>query len=215
MNGEREVHDGSRRRRRWSRALLLAVPLVAGAVTACGTYSQSAAPAGGGASTVGSSPSAEVGTTSSVPIAPVVVDASSFVALGKMEKVRGLFIDNVLGHRAEAVAVANDPEGGVYPVGTIIQLIPQEAMLKREPGFSPLFGDWEFFELEVSPSGTAIHKRGGAEVVNRFGGKSCAVCHIKAEERFDLVCEKTHGCDPLPIKDEVFIALQNTDPRPT
>jgi hypothetical protein len=187
------------------------VPLIAAVLTACATYSAgSSTPATSAAPAT----SAPAGSTSTAPMAPVHIEADAFVSLAKMTKVRGLYLDNVLGRLDEAIAVANNPDGGVYPPGTIIQLIPQEAMLKREPGFSPLVGDWEFFELDVSATGTVIRKRGGAEVVNRFGGKSCAVCHIKAEERFDLVCEKTHGCDPLPIKDEVFIALQNTDPRP-
>ena len=35
-----------------------------------------------------------------------------------------------------------------------------------------------------------------------------------ANIKFDFICEKTHGCDPLGIPDSVFIALQQTDPRP-
>jgi len=198
---------------------VVAIPLLAAAVTACSSYSQSTTQGTAGVgvrvgTTAGTISPALDGATTTTPAVPVVVQADAFVHLSKMAKVRGLFIDNVLGRRDEAVAVANNPAGGAYPVGTIIQLIPQEAMLKREPGFSPLFGDWEFFELDVSPTGTVIRKRGGAEVVNRFGGQSCAVCHVKAEERFDLVCEKSNGCDPLPIPDEVFINLQDTDPRP-
>ena len=45
---------------------------------------------------------------------------------------------------------ANNPDGGVYPVGTVIQLVPQEAMVKRAAGFDPATNDWEFFSLDVS-----------------------------------------------------------------
>jgi hypothetical protein len=156
-------------------------------------------------------------TTSSTAAGPAdfVAEADDFVNINDMTAVRGLFIDNRVGLLDEALAVANDIDGGgEYPVGTIIQLIPQEAMVKRGEGFSPEFGDWEFFELSVTPEGTEILVRGGREVVNRFGQFSCAECHAKAEPEFDFVCEQDHGCDPLPVGEEVFLALQAADPRP-
>jgi hypothetical protein len=86
--------------------------------------------------------------------------------------------------------------------------------VKRAPGFDPASNDWEFFNLEVSAQGTTIRARGGAEVINRFGGTSCADCHNKAEPKWDFVCEQDHGCDPLPIGDDVIAAVQRADPRP-
>lgn len=142
-----------------------------------------------------------------------VAQATDFRNLHTMTKVRGFFIDNRLGHLDEALAVANSPDGGEYPVGTIIQLVPQEAMVKRHKGFSPPTRDWEFFFLSVSPAGTEIQNRGTDQVVNRFGG-NCASCHQGAEARFDGVCEKNHGCAPLPIGDDIFRAIQESDPRP-
>jgi hypothetical protein len=142
-----------------------------------------------------------------------VAQATDFRNLHTMTKVRGFFIDNRLGHLDDALAVANSPTGGRYPVGTIIQLVPQEAMVKRHKGFSPATRDWEFFFLSVSPAGTEIQTRGTADAVNRFGG-NCASCHQGAEARFDGVCEKNHGCAPLPIGDDIFHAIQESDPRP-
>ncbi|MFL6243354.1 MAG: hypothetical protein ACJ73V_10070 [Acidimicrobiia bacterium] len=142
-----------------------------------------------------------------------VAQANDFRNLHTMTPVRGFFVDNLLGHLDEALAVANSPRGGTYPVGTIIQLVPQEAMVKREKGFSPATRDWEFFFLSVSPAGTTIEKRGTADVVNRFGG-NCASCHQAAAARFDGVCEETHGCAPLPIGPDVLHAVQESDPRP-
>jgi hypothetical protein len=144
----------------------------------------------------------------------VVVDADDFKPLADMTAVRGFFVDNVAGDLEGTLAVANDPDGGAYPVGTVIQLIPQEAMIKRAPGFDPDSNDWEFFTLDVSPAGTTILTRGGSEVVNRFTGGSCAECHSAAEPQFDLVCEDDHGCAPLPIGDDVITAIQRSDPRP-
>jgi hypothetical protein len=143
-----------------------------------------------------------------------VAQANDFVRLEDMTTVRGFFVDNRLGHLDEAVTVAENPDGGVYPVGTVIQLVPQEAMVKRAPGFDPASNDWEFFNLEVSEQGTTIRARGGSEVINRFGGTSCADCHKKAEPKWDFVCEQDHGCDPLPIGDDVIAAVQRADPRP-
>jgi hypothetical protein len=140
-------------------------------------------------------------------------EASDFRNIHSMTPVRGFFIDNFLGHLDEALAVANSPDGGEYPVGTVIQLVPQEAMVKRRDGFSPATGDWEFFFLSVSPEGTVIEVRGTDEVVNRFGG-NCASCHSLAEPEFDFVCEQDHGCDPLPVGRDIIEAVQDADPRP-
>ena len=141
------------------------------------------------------------------------LDADAFENVNLMTRVGDHFVDNVRGHLAQALAVARSPKGGRYPVGTILQLVPQEAMVKRAPGFSPSTNDWEFFSLDVSAKGTRILSRGGAKVLNRFGG-SCASCHAAAASRFDFVCGTDHGCAPLPIGPDVFAALQKSDPRP-
>jgi hypothetical protein len=94
----------------------------------------------------------------------------------------------------------------------VVQLVPTEVMVKREADFSPATGDWEFFELEVNSGGSKIHKRGFAEVNNRFG-KNCFACHVPAREPWDFVCESGHGCEPIPIDHAMTGALQRSDPR--
>ena len=116
------------------------------------------------------------------------------------------------GHLEEALAVARNPRDAVYPVGTVIQLIPTEAMVKRHKGYSPSTGDWEFFSLNVSPTGTEIQSS-GAKVKNFLGG-DCASCHVAAKSHFDFVCEKGHGCAPLGVTDELIATIQKGDPRP-
>src|SRR5690242_2053493 len=64
-----------------------------------------------------------------------VAQESDFGCILDWDKVRHFYITNKLGKRDEALAVAN-AEGGPYPVGTIIELIPAEAMVKRRAGFS-------------------------------------------------------------------------------
>lgn len=143
-----------------------------------------------------------------------VVDVSeaSFSCIRDLTPVRGFFVGNLLGDVDATLKIANSETGGVYPVGSIIQLVPTEAMVKREPGFSEATKDWEFFELAVSPEGTKISVRGTHEAVNRFGG-NCLTCHAQAKPEWDLVCESTHGCAPIPITPVMSKAIQNTDPR--
>jgi len=179
----------------WLGALALGVGLIA-VLEACGDGDTVANP-----------------TRTTEPAEDLVMEADDFVNIHTMTPVRGFFIDNRLGHLDEAIAVANSPDGGEYPVGTIIQLVPQEAMVKRAAGYSPATNDWEFFFLDVSAEGTVIAARGRDDVVNRFGG-NCADCHSAAEPQFDFVCETTNGCDPLPIGRDVIDAVQAADPRP-
>jgi hypothetical protein len=169
---------------------------------------------GGGSKSSSPSSTAPASSTTTAPAEDAELSADDFPNINDMTKVDAHFIANFNGHLDEALAVARNPEGGRYPVGTLIQLVPQEAMVKRRAGFSPATNDWEFFFLDVSEKGTKIVTRGGADVVNRFGG-SCAACHGFAEQRFDMVCGGTdHGCAPLPVGREIFAFLQRTDPRP-
>lgn len=152
--------------------------------------------------------------SSSTAAADVVVTADSFRSLKAMTPIRDFFVDNLMGHLSATVAVANAREGGTYPLGTVIQLFPQEAMVKHHAGWHAATNDWEFFFLDVSASGTKIIRRGTEQVVNRFGS-TCASCHQAATAKFDFVCEHNHGCAPLPISDDLIKAAQLSDPRPT
>jgi hypothetical protein len=143
----------------------------------------------------------------------VQVQGTDFRNLATMTRVRGFFVSNLLGHLKAALRVARSSKGGTYPVGTIIQLVPQEAMVKHRRGYSPASHDWEFFSLSTTQQGTTILNRGTTSVVNRFGG-SCQSCHAAATPKFDFVCEHHHGCAPLPIGDDVIEAIQRADPRP-
>jgi hypothetical protein len=194
----------------WGSALVLSALLF----VACGGGSSK--PSTAPASSPSASPSSD-STSTSPPTTAVAQDAklsaADFKNVNTMTRVGDHFVTNVRGHLAQALAVARSPKGGTYPVGTILQLVPQEAMVKRAKGVSPATDDWEFFSLDTSAAGTKILSRGGAKVVNRFGG-SCASCHSAAQRQFDFVCGTTHGCAPLPVGPAVFAALQKADPRP-
>jgi hypothetical protein len=167
----------------------------------------------GGGSSGGHPVAAPTSSSPTTVVEDAKLSAADFRNINAMTRVADHFVGNARGHLAAALAVAHSARGGRYPVGTIIQLVPQEAMVKRAPGFSPTTNDWEFFSLDVSAQGTRILSRGGAKVLNRFGG-SCASCHSAAASQFDLVCGTNHGCAPLPIGPDVIAALQKSDPRP-
>ncbi|MEO1272377.1 MAG: hypothetical protein AAFX99_30125 [Myxococcota bacterium] len=145
---------------------------------------------------------------------PVDLDMQpeDFTCIRDWDQVRRFRVTNLLGGLEETLAVANNPYGGTYPPGTVIQLVPTEAMVKRQPGWSPETIDWEFFLLEANRTGTTIVARGTRDVINAFGG-NCFDCHAKAEPQWDLVCEQDHGCDPIPIGAELIQTLQESDPR--
>jgi hypothetical protein len=185
-------------------AAFVAIPVIAAVAVACSSGDDDSTASGAG----------DDETTTTTEVQEFVMEADDFGNIHDMTAVRGFFVDNLLGDLDATLEVANDTEGGgAYPVGTLIQLIPTEAMVKRAPGFDPDSNDWEFFQLQVSAEGTDIVTRGGAEVINQFGG-SCADCHVLAKPEFDFVCEDDHGCEPLPIGDDVIKGIQDGDPRP-
>jgi hypothetical protein len=142
------------------------------------------------------------------------ITEKSFHCITEMTHVRHFYVANLVGNLPGTVKVAESAQPGTYPVGSVLQLVPTEVMVKREKGVNPATRDWEFFELDVSAEGTRIRTRGFAEVNNRFGG-NCFACHIKARPEWDLVCDINHGCDPVPITRNISGALQRTDPRCT
>lgn len=122
---------------------------------------------------------------------------------------------NVLGHTADMLAVARSSSGGTYPVGTIVQLNPAEAMVKRGRGFNADSNDWEFFTLTDLDAGLAtINTRGGGSTVSNARA-TCLSCHVPAQTAFDLICgdpveggpTTTHGCAPLPVPTERLASL--------
>lgn len=142
----------------------------------------------------------------------VAVDASSFRCITDMTPVRGFYVDNLLGDLPATLAVAEAPQGASWPAGSLVQLVPFEAMVKREPGFSAATDDWEFFSLRTDADGTEILARGAEDVVNQFGG-NCADCHRAAAGTWDWICEQDHGCVPLPLSTELIEGIQQGDAR--
>ena len=141
----------------------------------------------------------------------IKVDDNSFKCITEMTPVKHFFVDNLLGNLDATVKVANAGTGD-YPAGTVLQIMPNEVMVKHDKGFSAATRDWEFFWIDITKEGQKIYTRGFAEVNNRLG-LNCFACHTKAKPEFDFVCENDHGCDAIPVTRAMFGALQRTDAR--
>lgn len=153
------------------------------------------------------------GETSDSDAAAADVDmtAADFPCLTTMESTGRNRFANLLGNLDGTRAIATSPDGGSFPVGTLIQLVPTEAMVKRRAGWNAANNDWEFFKLDVTGGVTTIVARGGADVSNNAG--SCFSCHSAAAPQWDLVCGADHGCQPLGLTQELIQAVQSADPR--
>jgi hypothetical protein len=143
----------------------------------------------------------------------LVVNEKSFSCLLDLPKVRNTRIQNTDPAKLrEAIRIFRDSvPDQEYPTGTVLQLIPTEAMVKHERAAFPNTNGWEFFALKVSMDGTTILDRGD-KVLNTSLKKPCLECHSLAA-KFDFVCEKGHGCAPIPVTDPQIAAMQSADPR--
>ena len=144
---------------------------------------------------------------------PLNINDNSFKCITSMTRVGHFYVDNLLGNVAGTVKVAQAGKGE-YPPGSVLQLMPNEVMVKHQKGHSPVTKDWEFLWIDVDKNGQKNFTRGFAEVNNRFG-LNCFGCHIQARAENDFTCGdgSTNGCAPIPVTKAMFNALQNTDPR--
>ena len=142
----------------------------------------------------------------------VTVSENSFSCIRNWTKVRNTYIKHADPEKLkEAVRIfKNSIPDKEYPVGTFLQLLPDEAMVKHPRQKFPETNGWEFFHLDLSAQGTKIRTRGD-NVVN-FQGVTCFSCHQPALKH-DFVCEKGHGCAPVPLDDHKIAELQAADPR--
>ena len=88
----------------------------------------------------------------------LVITEKSFGCLLDQTKVRNTRIQNPDPEKLkEAIRIFTDSKPNKeYPKGTILQLIPTEAMVKHDRAAFPNTNGWEFFALKVSADGTTI-----------------------------------------------------------
>lgn len=142
----------------------------------------------------------------------VTVSEKSFGCIRDGTKIRNTYLKNADPEKLkEAVRILRDrvPDRE-YPVGTFLQLLPGEVMVKHPRAKFPDTNGWEFFALELSKEGSKIKSRG--DKTTNFQGVACMSCHQPAA-KFDFVCEKGHGCAPVPLDDQKIAELQAADPR--
>ena len=142
----------------------------------------------------------------------ITVTEQSFGCIRDWSKVRNTYIKHADPAKLkEATRIfKNSVPDREYPVGTFLQLLPNEAMVKHPRETFPSTNGWEFFALDLSAQGTKIRIRG--DKVTNFQGVLCMSCHQPAA-KFDFVCEKGHGCAPVPLDDQKIAELQAADPR--
>lgn len=153
-----------------------------------------------------------LGSTATLLADDVVVTEKSFGCILDLPKVRNTRIQNPDPEKLkEAIRIFRDSvPNQEYPTGTILQLVPFEAMVKHPREAFPNSNGWEFF-LKLSEHGTEIQDRGD-KVVNATLKRPCLSCHEPAT-KFDFVCEKGHGCAPIPLTDQQIAGIQASDPR--
>jgi hypothetical protein len=141
-----------------------------------------------------------------------VAQASDFTCISDWAKVRHtrVFNKNKRLLKKAIRILERDKPNKHFPVGTILQLWPGEASVKRGGQYDPENDGWEFFSLKTSASGTTIADRG--ITTRNFQNLECQPCHVAAK-KFDFVCEHGHGCGELGLPDSVFDALQAGDSR--
>src|SRR5271156_309489 len=66
----------------------------------------------------------------------LLISEDSSRCMTEMTHIGHFYVDNLLGNLTGTVQVAESTTGGVYPVGTVLQLVPTEVMVKREKGFN-------------------------------------------------------------------------------
>jgi hypothetical protein len=150
---------------------------------------------------------------SSVIADAIVVTEQSFDCILGWPKIRNTRIKHSDPEKLkEAMRIFGDSmPNKEYPVGTVVQLVPFEAMVKHPRETFAKTNGWEFFALDVSTAGVKIRDRGD-NVVNFSQGVTCLSCHQPAAN-YDFVCEKGHGCAPIPFDDQKIGELQRADPR--
>ena len=127
-------------------------------------------------------------------------------------KVNRMYVRNLIGNDEDSAAVARGDTPTPYPVGTMIQLRPAQAMVKRLPGFSVATGDWEYFNLIPSTAGASINERGTTAISDTSG--TCNSCHSLASDD-DYVCQQTLKCSSTLFPVAGIEQAQAADPRCT
>ncbi len=104
--------------------------------------------------------------------------------------------------------------GEGLPRGTVLQLVPQEAMVMRGGKFNRDGHGWEYFSLDPKSDGTSeILARGTSEVTGAVTHTSCQKCHEMFAADHDAICEFVIGTAGIGLTDDFLALIQNADAR--
>src|SRR5258708_26177978 len=82
------------------------------------------------------------------------ISDKSFKCITQMTHVRHFYVDNLAGNLSGTVKVAQAATGK-YPAGSVLQLVPNEVMVRREQGFNATTHDWGASDLTIDEDGSA------------------------------------------------------------
>lgn len=150
---------------------------------------------------------------------PFVAKADDFKCLLEGTKAPGKHFFVFHRRKAALKKALHEIETGKFgkkglPVGTIVQLVPFEAMVKRGGKFNRAGDGWEFFSLHDNADGTTtIVSRGTTDVLSAFTHTSCQDCHQRLAADHDSICEFVEGTSGIGLTDDLLAIIQNGDPR--
>ena len=159
-----------------------------------------------------------LGLAASAPARQFVAKPETFQCLLDGTKAPGkhfyVFHRNKAALRRALHKIETDKMGNGLPVGTVLQLVPFEAMVKRGRKFNRDGHGWEYFSLNPKADGTTeIILRGKTEVLSAFTHTSCQDCHENRAAQHDAICEFVQGTAGIGLTDDLLAVLQNADPR--
>jgi hypothetical protein len=88
--------------------------------------------------------------------------------------------------------------GNFIPVRVVLEARSRTVWRRHQRGHNPATNDWEFIELDVKADGVTFLGRGHGEL-NMRNGLNCLTCHQPAKEMWDLICDRTQDCLPIPL----------------
>jgi hypothetical protein len=147
-----------------------------------------------------------IGLAAPAPARQFIAKAETFQCLLDGTKAPGkhffVFHRHKAALRKALLKIETGKMGKGLPVGTVIQLVPFEAMVKRGGKFN-----------REGHGTTEITLRGQSEVLSAFTHTSCQNCHETQAAQHDAICEFVQGTEGIGLTDDILTVLQNGDPR--
>ena len=103
---------------------------------------------------------------------------------------------------------------GLIALGTASSALAQTPPAGGQPPAPPPLTNLKIYPKEIARPELIATMQGFVRQLGVQGQGGCSYCHVGTAPQWDFVCEQDHGCEPLPIGDDVIAAIQRADPRP-